>query len=97
MLMYSGFGDVYQASFLIYGDGTTKSITIDLTKNPFNINFTNKPPAYAIITNRAENPNATATIAGNSMIVTFGDAPPNVDPLHPEPAGRNVSIRFIYQ
>jgi hypothetical protein len=44
MIQYTGEGDQGKAAVILFGDGITTSININLTQSPFNIKFTNNIP-----------------------------------------------------
>lgn len=48
MIQYTGIADQFKATIVVFGDGTTRALDIDFSKEPFNIKFTSNAPVRAV-------------------------------------------------
>lgn len=99
-LQYSGHGDKFGITVAIYGDGSSKAVTIDVSKSPFSIDFgpVGSRPSLAFITNVTDNADASVSLSGINLTIGFTAAPPAVsfNPPNPGLGRRELYLRFIY-
>jgi hypothetical protein len=86
-------------SLSFVGDGTSTSLVLDLSKDPFNLTFSSPPAAVAMQVAEANGYTDTvtaaiATVSGvTSLTITFGSAPPVGDPFG---SYMQLNITFLY-
>jgi hypothetical protein len=97
-IRYTGFGDTYSATLILYGDGTSTSVSIDVTLSPFDIDFSKGGATGAFLASPTSDPAATISYepSNNTVTVNFEFPPAEVSYTHPTPGGRQLVIRFLY-
>jgi hypothetical protein len=97
-IRYTGFGDTYSATLILYGDGTSTSISIDVTLSPFDIDFSKGGPTGAFLASQTSDPAATISYepADHRVTINFDFPPPEVSYTNPVPGGRQFVVRFLY-
>lgn len=75
-MRYSGFGNNCTVTIAIVGDGTTKTINIDLTASPFLLQFPKTNYPVALVSKVDDGPTPTVTLQPNALLtVTYPTAP----------------------
>jgi hypothetical protein len=101
MISYTGQSDQFQATIIIFGDGGSKSVTIDLTKAPFAI----KPPfapARAVGFVQGDKVRiSTIDIINGKLVIVFENAPEKTNwdyAIDSAGAPRTrIDVYFIYE
>jgi hypothetical protein len=79
MIQYTGEGDQYRAIVVIFGDGHTNAIDIDLAAAPFNIKFSSMKPVRVVVLKDSPDLSPTldsAEVVQNILKLNFGSTPP---------------------
>jgi hypothetical protein len=99
-LRYNGNGGFDAITIYIFGDGSSKSIDVNLKASPFVFNFQGNPPSEAVLMNRSGEPDVQLQFNPTTSIlsITFGNPPPAVDftLAGPRFGGRELKIAFAY-
>jgi hypothetical protein len=48
MIQYTGISDQFKATILVFGDGATNTVNINLSQEPFNVKFSSNVPVRAV-------------------------------------------------
>jgi len=97
MIYYTGSGTVNEIKVSLFGDGTSRTATVDLQKAPFNLDFKQNYPALFAVSS-APGPATTAqTITGKNGKLTFTFSEPlPAASLELRGPSVDIGIRFIY-
>jgi hypothetical protein len=102
MISYTGNATESEATILIFGDGASKSVTIDLTKAPFGVKFIPNPArAVGFVYAEDQSELDTVDFVQGKVVITFVDAPGETNFDYAEgqvgvPRTR-VELYFVYE
>lgn len=74
MLQYSGFSHEYGIKLIVIGDGESKSLAVDLKKQPFGVMFQGSFPTGVMVRN-ADGERPTCTIDSQGVLTLTYQAP----------------------
>ena len=97
-LRYTGSGDEGSANILVIGDGTSKTLTVDLSQPPFSIPFGTAYPSAVSYNLGVDGgaPLQSVTIDNRGDVtITFATPPPASDLQTMSPRSR-VDLQLIY-
>lgn len=96
-LRYTGHADPWSANITIFGDGTSTTVVIDLSKPPFSVDFTANQPSLVYEATGLPS-DKTMSLNGNILTITFNTAPPAASFGSTRGGAPNILInpRFVY-
>jgi|SRR5215469_1617744 len=96
-MRFSGSCDGDEGMLLIYGDGQSNTIAIDLTTSPFDLSFGKGGPTGVVLLEDVNDPNVTPSIDPSGVLtLTFDTPPPAADFSRHPPGSRQIWFRLVY-